>query len=106
MPNRLTLVESIADIRSTIDRFNRHAVANADRALSVLRSTTFWVYDPASRTFGPSKFVGFVGMTFTRYEQATVGDYDGVRFNGSLTRKAIANVLRVEYAQDDALRGD
>jgi hypothetical protein len=104
MPFTLQTVQSPDQIRSNVATFNRDAVKNRDRALSVLRSTRYWVYDPALDAFGPSKFVGFADMTFKRYEQAHLGELDGAHFDGGVTHDAILKVLKAEYAPDASLR--
>jgi hypothetical protein len=53
----------------------------------------YWVYDPDTKTFGPSKFVGFQNMNFSDYATARKGQWNGNNFNGHETRKAIEKIL-------------
>jgi hypothetical protein len=103
MPTTLQPVQSAAQISSNVDTFNREAVNNRDRAMSVLRSTRYWVHDPTTNAFGPSKFVGFADMTFERYDAAHLGESEGASFDGGVTREAIVKVLGTEYAPDRSM---
>jgi hypothetical protein len=75
---------------------------NPDLGRSLIRTTSFWVYDPASRRFGPSKFVGFKNMTMAKYQSARDGYPGDYIFDGHITRKAIENILGA-YAKDERL---
>mgnify|MGYP003575980714 CR=1 FL=1 len=59
MANVLQPVQSAADVRLNVETFNDEAARYYNRAARLLRETTYWVYDPATESFGPSKFVGF-----------------------------------------------
>lgn len=89
----LVFVADAADIQQSLHRFNADAARYAELAVSLLRQTTYWVYEPASQAFGPSKFVGFQNMTFPRYQAARAGDRLGASFNGTATRVAIEKLL-------------
>lgn len=93
----LRFVTSPGDIRRNISAFNAHAAGNRDRALKLIRSTSFWVFDPTEGRFGPSKFVGYEDMTFALYERASRGQASGTRFDGHLTRNQISKVLQAAY---------
>lgn len=96
-PFTLTPVKTPADILTSLSTFNREAPAHPDRARSVLPSTTYWVYHPATGRFGPGKFVGYVGMTFAGYEQGHLGETDGAAFQGGITQKAIRSALDTSF---------
>ena len=99
-PVRLKLVKNERDIRESGQRFNLACRDHEHRATSTIRQTSFWIYDPATGTFGPSKFVGFRGMDFPKYERAVNGEWTGDRFDGGVTWKAIARVLDQDFAHD------
>jgi hypothetical protein len=104
MPNVLEIIKSSADVRLNVETFNSEAARYYDRAARLLRETTYWVYDPISESFGPSKFVGFTEMSFDRYVQAVAGDWEGAQFDGGVTRAAIATAIRARYKPDGILR--
>jgi hypothetical protein len=60
-------------------------------------------YDPGTESFGPSKFVGFGGMSFDRYIRAVAGDSEGARFDGGVTQAAISKALGASYREDGTL---
>jgi hypothetical protein len=96
------LVETLHDMQQSLDTFNMNFQENLDLGRSLIRTTSFWVYDPVSRRFGPSKFVGFKNMTLAKYQLARDGYPGDYIFNGHITRKAIENVLGT-YAEDERL---
>ena len=96
------LVENLHDVQHSLDTFNTSFEENLDLVRSLIRTTSFWVYDPVSRRFGPSKFVGFKNMTLAKYQSARDGYLGGNIFNGHITRKAIENILGA-YAEDAQL---
>lgn len=104
MPTTLLPIHSPTQIRSNIATFNREAIKHRDRAINLLRSTRYWVYDPTINAFGPSKFVGYVDMTFKEYEAAHLGESDGAAFDGGVTHDAIVKVLGTEYAPNRSMR--
>jgi 5-methylcytosine-specific restriction protein A len=102
-PTVLTLVSSPDAVRDSVATFNIEAHANRDRALDVLAATTYWVHNPSTSTFGPSKFVGFERMDFKRYESALSGATGDARFNGNVTRRAIERATKSQYGKSGAL---
>ena len=101
-PVRLKLVQTERDIRESLQRFNLDCRDHQQRTLTTVKQTSFWIYDPASGAYGPSKFVGFQGMDFVKYERATKGQSTGARFDGSVTWNAIARVLQRDFDHDQA----
>jgi hypothetical protein len=71
-------------------------------ALDLIRRTRYWVFDPATTTFSPSKFVGYVGMDFQRYDAIREEGNRGDKFDGGLTHQTIAAVVG-PYAADATL---
>lgn len=63
---KLRTVEQPAEIRAVLQTFNAGARDAAARSLRILAQTSYWVFDPESRMFGPSKFVGYADMNFER----------------------------------------
>jgi len=99
----LKLVEDKNDILISLYNFNREAKDNLDLTPELLIRTTYWVYDPASNTFGPNKFVGHRNMTFRKYQNALEGNFEGLgSFCGGRTRKAIEKILG-SYEPDNSL---
>ena len=99
----LNLVKTSDQIRESLAVYVSEARAHSPRALLLLRQTTYFVYDDDEGSFGPSKYVGFVGMSLQKYEQALKKDYTGARFDGFVARTAIESALSVAFATDDAL---
>ena len=88
----LELVDNVLEVRQNIRRFHRDLPANHERALQLVIQTSYWVYDPESDSFGPSKFVGFKRMSFADYIRADNNLSTGHRFDGHATQRAIAAV--------------
>jgi len=100
---RLRLVSSSREIQESVAEFNRGAASDQGLTGELLHQTTYWVLDPVTACFGPSKFVGFMGMTFESYRRARRGHWTGDRFDGNITRKRIEHVLGHGYASDEGL---
>ena len=98
------LIGNLHDIQQSLDTFNMSLEEDLDLGRSLIRTTSFWVYDPVSRRFGPSKFVGFKNMTMAKYQMARDGYLGGNIFDGHKTRKAVENILGT-YAEDVHLSG-
>jgi len=99
-PVKLKLVKNERDIRESVQRFNLTCRGHEQRAKTTIRQTSFWIYDPATGTYGPSKFVGFKGMDFPQYERAVNGECTGDRFDGGVTWNAVARVLQQDFDYD------
>ena len=97
LPTPLAVVREADSISTNILRFNEDAPENADRARRMLAQTTYWVFDPETALFGPSKFCGYEGMTFARYEAAGHGELGGNSFDGTTSRTAIERALGRAY---------
>jgi hypothetical protein len=101
MRNTLRLVEDRREIAASHASFCREMGSAEEDALDMVRRTHYWVYDPVTRSFSPSKFSGYVGMDFKRY--GTAGDRKltkGARFQGTLSRLAISRTLGEQYKAD------
>lgn len=92
-PVALKAVASELEIRENVRRFARDALDARDRTQALVRQTTYWVFDTEDGTFGPSKFVGYQRMTFTRYEAAVAGPTSGAAFDGHAARTTIEKIL-------------
>lgn len=103
MPVELVLVATPEQVRQSLARFNAEATNFPARALSLLRQTTYWVYDDDTERFGPAKYVGFADMSFTRYEEAVKGRYTGASFDGFTTRRAIESAVVTSFSPDEQL---
>ena len=98
----LRAVSTAEEIRENIRRFNRDLRAHQDRATTIARQTSYWVFDERDGTFGPSKFVGYRSMNFSQYEAALSGESSGARFDGAFTRAAIESVVGT-YGEEETL---
>jgi hypothetical protein len=96
-PVVLGTVTDSGEIGSSLVSFNRQAGANRDRARTILRQTTYWVFHPSSGMFGPGKFVGYAGMDFDGYERANAGNSEGARFDGHVSKEAIEYALSAVF---------
>ena len=99
---QLEYVENRQDILVSFLNFNEDCEQYPELTRSLLRTTSFWVYNPDTKAFAPSKFTGFKNMNFPNYIAARKGLYLGNNFNGHLTRKAIGSILGI-YRPDDKL---
>lgn len=71
------LVKNMKEVRASIRQFNIDVERNADLA-SRLKMSRAWYYDPELDLVGPSKFIGYAGMTAERYSQGLQsGQLDG-----------------------------
>jgi len=102
-PAGLMLVRDREGVREGVRRFNEEAGRHRERCRSVLRTTSYWVFDAGSAAFGPSKFVGFAGMTFELYERFASSEPTGSGFDGHRTREAIERAMTAPYAADESL---
>jgi hypothetical protein len=102
-PHELQLVRQPIEIRAALRVFNTRARSAADRSQRILAQTSYWVYDPDTRAFGPSKFVGFAGMDFGTYESAVAGKEGGAKFDGHVTKVAIEKALGARFQPDAGL---
>ena len=98
----LILVEDERQISSSHRQFHTESTSHRALALSMVRRTRYWVYNPADKTFSPSKFSGYVSMDFRTYSSARAGSGEGAKFDGGVTRNAIARILG-PYEPDDEL---
>ena len=102
MPIILKLIQNKLDLLSSLEVFNNQAKQYKELAIGLLRKTEYWVYDPNTKNFGPSKFIAFNNMDFFNYAQAVKKNYTGARFNGTVTRQKIEKILG-PYKENDAL---
>lgn len=71
---------------------------------SILRRTSYWVFDPEYDAFYPSKWAGFEDMTPARYQAALDRvDEGGAAFQGTTARLAIESAVGEEFRADDQL---
>ena len=99
---QLALVQDRREVAASHRAFVRDMVADQALAIDLIRRTQYWVYEPVSKTFSPSKFSGYVGMDFPRYDAARRGRTAGVKFDGGITQQAITAVLG-DYQPDPEL---
>ena len=99
-PAERETVKSVMDIRESMRFFNQGAGEMPELTRSLLTQTTYWVYDQGERWFGPSKFVGFKGMTATNYHAARNGERSGATFDGQVTRKCIEGVTAKTFTSN------
>lgn len=97
---KLVLVGDPREIASSHSNFVRDVTRWKKLAIDLVRRTRYWIHDPATDTFSPSKFSGYVGMDFQRYGVARDGHSSGVAFDGGVTQRAVTQILG-EYQEDD-----
>jgi hypothetical protein len=102
-PVVLRSVNNAQEVGTSLANFNRQAPVNPDRAQSVLRQTTYWVFHPRSGMFGPGKFVGYAGMDFEGYERANADNSEGARFDGHVSKEAIEHALSAGFRPEPTL---
>ena len=95
-------VQTVVQIRDSVHEFNRGLGERATTVAqwSLLRTTWNWVLNPARDAFGPSKFVGYQGMTFALYHAAKSKQTWGDPLDGRLSRSAIEAVLGSGFSHD------
>jgi hypothetical protein len=98
---KLALVDNPREIATSHLNFIREAAREKKVAKDLIRRTHYWVYDSATKTFSPSKFSGYVGMDFQRYNAAREGNSIGIKFDSGVTQQAITKVLG-DYQPDRA----
>ena len=95
----LRYASTVGEVREAMSEYSRGAAGHPLRARKLFRSTTYWVYDPSTGLFGPSKFIAFSDMDFPRYEVATKGETAGATFDGGATRRHLAQLVCDEYRE-------
>lgn len=93
----LKLVRDVPELRRTMARWGRDMGDHRDTARSLLRQTSYWVYDPTTDVFGPSKFVAYTDMDFARYEAARQGHTSGAKFDGNVARRGIEGAVGLTF---------
>jgi len=106
----LEVVTTRAEIGANIITFHQTAHLHPERVRNLLSTTRYWVGcldDPLRDEIllAPSKFAGFKGMTFKRYELAAAGRTrsPGGRFDGHVARRSIEEVVGEKYRKDEEL---
>lgn len=100
--NQLVLVEDLREIAWSHRSFVQGLASAKSLVVDLIRRSHYWIYDLATRTLSPSKFSGYAGMSFDRYQAARQGNSTGNKFDGGVAQRAIAAVLG-DYQQDRAL---
>ena len=99
----LVLVDSLEDIRQNLITFHDEIGRNLERAVRLLNSPVLnWVYDPQADRFGPSKFVGYKGMSFQLYEYG-LNPACKEPFNGSTTKNRIRAITGKDFKRNEEL---
>jgi len=86
-------------VATSVEEFCSQAFSDIALATSLVRQTTYWVYDSVSGNYGPGKFVGLVNMSYDAYRQAR--DSDPPEFDGGRTRRAIESATGQVFDRDD-----
>lgn len=102
-PVRLRHIETLEELSVVFDTFQRDGRKHRDRAKTILRATTYWVYDTNSGAFGPGKFLGYADIDFLQYELAGRGESEGTKFDGYRSRVAIEDVVGSAFKPDTEL---
>ena len=91
------VVKTYEEVRNSISNFNRD-LKGSDVLKSRLSSVRAWYYVPEEDAVGPSKFIGYNGMTEKRYVKFTSGEYKaqkGTSLDGKETEPALRKWFRV-----------
>jgi hypothetical protein len=101
--SNLIFAESAFAIRDNVARFNSAFDQYAERTLSVIRQSQYWVYSEDTGMFAPSKFSAYEGMNFPLYEKAVAGKTGPAHFHGTSARERIEEILKEKFKEDDLL---
>ena len=91
------VVKTYEEVRKSISNFNRD-LEGSDVLKSRLSSVRAWYYVPEEDAVGPSKFIGYNGMTEKKYAKFTSGEYKaqkGTSLNGRETEPELRKWFRV-----------
>lgn len=94
----LHFAETPQEVADSVRRFSEGAAEYPDRARRLLAQSSYWVFFPAARQFGPSKFSAFRGMDFEIYEQLLNLDEKPRDFTGRKARRCIEKLLEATFA--------
>jgi hypothetical protein len=102
--------EQVLDCLTTFNRDAEHHLQDVRRILGAPKAV-YWVYHPQSGLFGPNKFCGFVGMTFSQDRAFKKGrKQSGGRtkerhrgVTGGAAKDAIEAALQKQYGENSAL---
>lgn len=97
----LERVQSDEQIRQNCRRYRQAQALHTERVRKLATGVRYWVHDVDEGAFVPSKFAGYRGMTFERYERAGEGFSTGETFDGGLTRRAIEALLGEFVASEE-----
>jgi len=98
----LHLVENRTEVIRSLVNFNWTARSNVVRTTRLLTGTSYWVFEPTTGQFAPSKFAGFQEMTLDIYDHAN--QIKRPIFNGHRTRLAIEAAVGTEFSDTPKLR--
>jgi hypothetical protein len=100
-PVELVRVETAEDVRAAVAAFVAGTRDHPSLRL-VAQGTTYWVFDPETNQFGPSKFCGFQGLNADDYARAKRRESAGDRFDGTVAREAIERASGSQFASSAA----
>ena len=95
----IDLVQGKRALRRNIKKFNIMAQSNPTLCRELIRQSSYFVFDPIEKLYGPSKFIAWTGITENLYLQ---GRKKGERlakrrFCGNLTRTHIEKLLNKDF---------
>ena len=96
-------VEKPEEILENINNFVDNYKNYRNRSEKLMRTSSYWVFEPNKKIFCPSKFAGYKKMSFKKYEQAIKEATSGAHFDGAVTRMAIETALDQKYSSDNKL---
>jgi hypothetical protein len=99
----LERVEKPEEILENVDNFIDDYKKYRQRSDNLMRTSSYWVFEPNKEIFCPSKFAGYKKMSFGKYEHAARGKTTGALFDGAVTRMAIEKALSQQYSSDNKL---
>ena len=102
---KLSLVDDARQVIASHRAFVGGLRRSRRLAVDLMRRTHYWVYEPATRTFSPSKFSGYIAMDFQRYDAARRGGSAGIKFDTGVAQRALTQVLG-DYQPDRELAAE
>lgn len=94
----LEFVQSLAEVEENIREYQKGASIRATPS-----QVLHWDYLPHTNQAGPSRFIGFKGMTAERYDANVERDPQGSRLHGTRTQAALRKLgCFVELRPGDA----
>ena len=97
----IRFIETRLDLINNIRSFNTSSHGQQDIVRTLIQQSTYFAFDKRTQLFTPAKFGGLLNMTSQRYEQILNSTERSWKFDGYRTRKAIVNVVGIEFESNN-----